>query len=134
MSAGQVYILIGDDDEEDIEILEESLLETDPRIKFSIAKTGKEVIELLDGKQPNDLPSMIILDYDMPELRGPDVLSIICKDHRYKNIPVVCLSTSAFPQHIAECKNKGAADYLTKPKTVQELNTIAQRLIAYVVK
>lgn len=130
MSPQALHILIADDDAEDLELLEESLLNAKANAVLSIVKSGKAVLEFLKAAADDTLPSLIVLDYSMPELNGLQVLSIVSNDPRYETIPVVIFSTSDSPVHIKECKKNGAIEYFIKPKSISELNVIAEKLIA----
>ena len=130
MSGKAIHVLIADDDAEDLELLEESLLNAKANAVLSIVKSGKAVLEFLKAAADDTLPSLIVLDYSMPELNGLQVLSIVSNDPRYETIPVVIFSTSDSPVHIKECKKNGAIEYFIKPKSISELNVIAEKLIA----
>lgn len=130
MSHEQLRILIADDDREDLELIEESLLHAAPAAVLLTVKNGRAAIEFLNTAKKTELPSLIVLDYSMPELNGLEALTIICNDIRFDGIPVVILSTSDSPTHIEACKNRGAADYFVKPSTLAEVDTIARKIIA----
>ena len=86
MSPQALHILIADDDAEDLELLEESLLNAKANAVLSIVKSGKAVLEFLKAASDDTLPSLIVLDYSMPELNGLQVLSIVSNDPRYETI------------------------------------------------
>lgn len=130
MAHSILRILIADDDKEDLELLEESLTNVKSDADLSMVHNGKAVLEFLETAADDKLPSLIILDYSMPELSGLDVLRIVCNNSRYENIPVVIFSTSDSPAHIKDCKNQGAVAYFVKPKTLPELDIIAKEMIA----
>lgn len=100
MAHSILRILIADDDKEDLELLEESLTNVKSDADLSMVHNGKAVLEFLETAADDKLPSLIILDYSMPELSGLDVLRIVCNNSRYENIPVVIFSTSDSPAHI----------------------------------
>ena len=129
-----LQILIADDDEEDMELIEESLLKVKPDATLYKVKNGKAVIDYLKSKENKELPALIILDYSMPVLNGAQVLSIISRDPLWGTIPVVVFSTSNSPLHIQECRKSGAIDYFIKPRTMQELSMIAEKILDYAVK
>ena len=128
----QKHILICDDDVEDIELLEEALLKLEPDLTFDLASSGEEVIRILTTSSSDSLPSLVVLDYNMPGLTGPEVLSVVSNNASLKNIPIVVLSTSNLPQHERLCRNNGAADYFVKPSSIEQIDLIAQRIIEYI--
>jgi len=64
---------------------------------------------------------LILLDWNMPEMNGYDVLVELKSSDKYKNIPVMMVTTEAQKSHIVAAIRMGAANYLTKPFTVEEL-------------
>ena len=131
MSKKLLKILIADDDPEDLEIIEEAILNLESDAKLHKVTNGKAVIEYLNDQLDNELPALIILDYNMPELNGLQVLTQIGYELRYKSIPKVVLSTSGSPKHVHECIGKGAAEYCVKPNNMAELKSLAKKMVAF---
>ena len=127
----QSTILMADDDMEDLELLEEALKESNGNFRFYKVQNGREVLDYLESKPDDQLPCLIILDYNMPELNGSQVLFELNKDSRYDGISKVIFSTSNAPTYINECRANGANDYFVKPTSMGDLNRIVQKLISY---
>jgi CheY-like chemotaxis protein len=123
-------ILLADDDEEDLELIEDAIINIEPGAKLHKLTNGNDVIEYLALQPDNALPSLIILDYNMPEINGSQVLSQIRGQVRYEAIPKVILSTSSAPLHIHECMNNGATEYFVKPNNIQDLNSLAKKMLS----
>jgi CheY-like chemotaxis protein len=125
-------ILIADDDKEDLELIEDAFLNNRFNdLRLHKLTDGNKVLDYLDTLKDEELPCLIILDYNMPEMKGSEVISQLSNQPRYKTIPKVILSTSNAPGHIHECKSKGAADYFVKPTTMNELNMVAKKMLSY---
>ena len=62
-----------------------------------------------------ETPALILLDYMMPDLTGPEVARRIRSQPRGKDIPIVLLTASADESHVEEAFRAGADDYLIKP-------------------
>jgi CheY-like chemotaxis protein len=131
MTDKPIHILMADDDLEDIELMETAIITIEPTVKFQKVVNGKAVIDYLGKRSEDDLPCLIILDYNMPELTGSQVLSIICKDKRYEAIPKIILSTSSTHAYINECMKNGATEYLVKPDNMAALTAMAKKLLNY---
>ena len=127
----KVNILIADDDPEDLELIEEAILSTKQAVELNKFTNGLTAIEYLNTRNDNDLPHLIILDYNMPELNGAQLLSSINSQPRYRTIPKVIVSTSNAPLHIQECMRNGAAGYIVKPDNMQELYNMGEKLLAF---
>ncbi|MGZ5190398.1 MAG: response regulator [Flavisolibacter sp.] len=124
-------ILIADDDVEDLELIEDAIMRHEPSTSLHKLNNGKSVIEFLKNKADNDLPCLIMLDYNMPELTGLQVLSMLNSQVRYHHIPKIILSTSSTPIHIHECINKGASEYFVKPNNLKELDALMLKILGY---
>lgn len=131
MTSPPFTILMADDDLEDLELMEEAMRESNGDLHFYKVQNGREVLDYLASKPDDQLPCLIILDYNMPELNGSQVLFELGKDPRYDGISKVIFSTSNAPTHINECRDNGAADYFVKPTTMEDLNRIVRKLISY---
>jgi CheY-like chemotaxis protein len=71
----------------------------------------------LDG----DRPDLMILDINMPEVTGLDMLEFIRRYPSTKNLPVVMLSTEASDVMVDRARALGADAYVSKPVTLEEL-------------
>lgn len=124
-------ILMADDDMDDIELVETAITSIEPQTTMHKVTNGKEAIDYLEKQKDHELPCLIILDYNMPELTGPEVLAFICRKKRYENIPKIVLSTSNTKAYINECMNNGATEYMVKPFDMINLNSLAMKLLKY---
>jgi CheY-like chemotaxis protein len=131
MGDKSLTILAADDDLEDLELIEDAFSSLEPDIALHKVTNGKAVIDYLNNKPDSDLPCLIILDYNMPELNGSQVLAKISKEKRYARIPKLVLSTSSAPIHIHECMINGAAEYYVKPNSLRELESIVRKMLAF---
>ena len=69
----------------------------------------------------------MLLDLNMPQLGGLDVLDAIRADAELHDIPVIMLTTSGEPSDIQACYKRGANGYLVKPP---DLSVFAETLKA----
>ena len=129
--AGPITILLADDDEEDLELTEDAIKNVEPSAILVRMLNGKSVIEYLKKQADGQLPHLIILDYNMPEMNGSQVLAFLARDKRYELIPKLVLSTSGAPLHMHECMSNGADGYFVKPNNMNDLRKMAVEMIAY---
>ncbi|MGI8635789.1 MAG: response regulator [Segetibacter sp.] len=122
-------ILLADDDPDDQELIVHAFTEVSPSFKLHIVNDGKEVLEFLSTVSDNRLPCLIVLDYNMPELNGEQVLQQLTNDKRYEGIPKVILSTSSNPKNIQDCLVKGAHAYRVKPDNFSQLVVLAKEML-----
>jgi len=122
---------MADDDLEDIDLMETAITTIEPKANLHKVVNGRAVIDFLDRQSDYELPCLIILDYNMPELTGAEVLAVISKEKRYENIPKIVLSTSSTSAYINECLSNGATEYFIKPDNMTALATMAKKLLHY---
>lgn len=99
------------DDEPFNHILIKRLLDNEGFSDVTFASNGREALEKL-GEAKFDI---VLLDIEMPELNGMEVLEAIKKDLNNRHIPVIMISGVEDTQSIAKCIELGADDYLSKP-------------------
>ncbi|WP_158638391.1 response regulator [Panacibacter ginsenosidivorans] len=114
-------ILIGEDDIDDQEILSDIIKDLNKPVELHFADTGMKLIHTLSEMAGANLPCLILLDYNMPELTGEEILKRINSNRHFANIPKVVWSTSGAVNYKERCINAGALDYLVKPTTIQSL-------------
>lgn len=77
----------------------------------------KAVQALLAGQRPD----LILLDINMPEISGLDLLEFIRRRAEWNRLAIVMLSTEAADVTVDQALALGADGYVTKPATIEEL-------------
>ena len=72
---------------------------------------------LLSGKQPD----LLILDINMPEVTGIDMLEFLRRRSEWKDLPIIMLSSEAADVTVDQALALGADAYAMKPVTIEEL-------------
>jgi len=83
------------------------------------AEDGAEALEKLS--QSYKEIDLVLLDWNMPGMNGYDALLEIKSDSKYKDIPVMMVTTEGQQSNIIAAIRAGANNYLVKPFTVEEL-------------
>lgn len=126
-------ILLGEDDIDDQEILEEIFNSIDNTLNLRFFNNGHKVIQHLDSLEDHSLPCLIVLDFNMPELNGAEILRLLAENKKVKHIPKVIWSTSDAPTYKQMCYELGACDYLVKPSKISALEDVARHMLSYCV-
>ena len=89
-------------------------------VRGVLAEEGYDVVEAVDGLAAleqcrRDPPDVILLDIEMPELDGFEVLAALKKDAELQDIPVVFLTSRSGITDVVAGLRGGAHDYLKKP-------------------
>jgi CheY-like chemotaxis protein len=125
-------ILLADDNPDDRTFIRDAFTYVKANVELKILDSGQQLLQHLKFVRDEDLPSLIVLDYNMPKLNGGEVLKILLKEERYKHIPKIILSTSYSQVHIDHCMKIGANGYLIKPDNLFSWQKIALNMLEYV--
>lgn len=87
-----------------------------PNLKIIPALQGALGLELVREHRPD----LVLLDLNLPDMPGEQVLQRLGEDPRTREMPVVVISADATPGQIQRLKAAGARDYLTKPLDIQK--------------
>ncbi|MBF0621714.1 MAG: response regulator [Magnetococcales bacterium] len=89
---------------------------------------GYEVLEAENGRMALDVLTesgqeigLILLDWNMPGMNGLEVLQTVKGDARWQHIPVMMVTTEGEKEYIVKSIQAGAAHYLTKPFTQEDM-------------
>ncbi|NOY99825.1 MAG: response regulator [Chloroflexi bacterium] len=109
-------IWIVDDDEEMIRAVQLMLKMLNCQTGHYLnARTAAQA--LLDGGHPD----LLILDINMPEVSGLDMLEFIRRREAWNDLPIVMLSTEAADVTVDKALSLGADGYICKPVMIEEL-------------
>ena len=89
---------------------------------FSCAK------ELFDALK-EEIPSLVLLDIMLPDTDGLEILSILRRDAKTENLPVIMLTAKSGELDKVKGLDSGADDYITKPFSVMELVSRVKALL-----
>ncbi len=109
-----------DDDEDDRRLFIEATAELDNTIICVSAADGGEALNLLRDNQ-NQPPDLIFLDLRMPGLSGEECLVSIKKEPRLAAVPIIVYTTSRDVQESIKLKQLGAAHFMSKPSSPEDV-------------
>ena len=85
-----------------------------PSLKLVTSIYGTDTLKLAKKYKP----VTILLDLDLPDIKGDEILKLLLADPVTKKIPVIIVSADAMPHQIDKLIELGAVNYLTKPLEV----------------
>ena len=130
----EIEILLVEDNEGDILLTLEAFKEMKVKNTVTVVKDGVDAIDFLKQRslaKDNAMPDLILLDINMPKLNGIGVLEFIKKDEKFRRIPVVMLTTSSSQEDIAECYDKYANCFITKPLDFGKFMEVVEQVEAF---
>jgi pilus assembly protein CpaE len=117
----KIRVVIVDDIAETRENIRK-LLQFEPDVEVvGVARTGREAIDICKDAKPD----VLLMDINMPDMDGIAATEIIRKNVPYTQI--VILSIQNDPNYMRRAMLAGARDFLTKPPTIDELNSAIRR-------
>lgn len=110
-------ILYIEDNNSNIELIEQVLSSQRSDIRLISNANGQLAVPLSIEHKPD----LILLDLNLPDIHGSEVIKLLQENSNTKEIPVVVISADAMPQQINKLLQSGAKKYLTKPLEINEL-------------
>jgi CheY-like chemotaxis protein len=127
-------ILMVDDDPDDLFLARDAFMQSGLQSDFHMATDGEELMDYLYrrgkfmGLENFPIPSLILLDLNMPRKDGREALTEIKKDPQLRRIPIVVFTTSGEEEDISRCYELGASSYITKPASFEALVEVMKKL------
>lgn len=122
--------MLAEDDVDDQELLEEAFAEIDPSIKLFSFSTGKKFLNNLENL--DTVPDMIIVDYNLPEMDGAEILKHLNENQQYNRVVKIVWSTSGSPLYENSCLALGANAYFVKPSNLLGVLELAKKMLSYI--
>lgn len=125
-------VLLVEDSPGDAQLVEEALAESGSEtIALRVVGDGRSAIDYLGrrgayGDAPR--PQLILLDLNLPQFDGRDVLRAVKSDDDLKHIPVIVLTTSDAPEDIETAYRLQANCYVTKPNGFDEFVAVVRSI------
>lgn len=107
-----------------------------PGLDVRVAGDGREGIAYLAGTPPfqdrrsHPAPNLVILDLLMPEVDGFEVLEWMNSQRIPLTVPVVILTSSENPDHVARSMELGAKEFYRKPADLELLAEVVRTIVA----
>ena len=130
METKELRVMLVEDNPEDVGFTKIILRKTGLDRNLLVAPDGKEAIEALACLKDNEsrIPDLILLDINLPDISGIDLLTKLKRDHEFSRIPVVMLTGSNFDDDIQKSYDLGASTYLVKPISKDALMLVIENL------
>ena len=103
-------------------------------IRMNLELDDIDVVEAIDGRHGVELaeqydPDLVTLDLVMPRMDGLAAAAALRSDPRTQHAPLVMVTTSTSPAHLARARSIGVDAYLTKPFDPDELVRVVRELL-----
>ena len=126
-----IEILLVEDNEGDVRLLREVLLEANKDVRLHVVPDGVEAMAFLkyQGKYLDvPRPDVILLDLNMPNMDGREVLARVKRDPWLKRIPIIVLTSSQAEFDIEQSYKLLANCYLSKETSLDKFEQLVKSL------
>jgi CheY-like chemotaxis protein len=127
MSSQRLLILLAEDDDGHARLIERNLRRAGVINPIIRVTDGQAVLDYIYRSQ-SDLPLLLLLDINLPQVDGIEVLRRLKSDPRSSKLPVIMLTTTDDPRDIDRCYELGCSVYITKPARYEKFVEAIQRL------
>ena len=127
-------ILLVEDNQVQTLLVKTALVDLPQLHLAQVAKDGVAAMEFLRREVQSvhgQLPDLILLDINMPNKNGFEVLAELKSDPVLRRLPVVVFSTSDSQEDIERAYEEGASSFITKPVTLDDLTHVLIRIAEY---
>ena len=119
-------ILYAEDDFDDFESVREALDQLSANQLLLHAKNGAEAVSFIENATV--LPSLVVVDLNMPVMDGKEVLQWLKQRNEYNTIPVMIFTTSSREEDVKLCQKHGCT-FFRKPTLYRDLLHVAQTML-----
>ncbi len=127
----EIKILLVEDNDADAVVTKRLLKFNHIDNDFVWAKDGQEALKNLQKRSlEGNLPNLILLDINLPDISGIDLLTRIRDDKCLRKIPVVILTGSNEDHDIQKSYDLGARSYLVKPISNEAMMQVIETLFS----
>lgn len=129
-----IEILLIEDNEGDIILTRKAFKKGKISNHLSVCRNGREGLDFLfkrEGYEDAPTPDLILLDLNMPEISGQEVLEKIKQDDKLRVIPVVILTTSNSDEDILKSYQLQASGYIRKPVDFRQFGNVIMQIQDY---
>lgn len=124
-----MHVLLVEDTPDD---LEQALRNGQISNRLLLAEDGQEALDILDRlRSRGEIPSMIVLDLNLPKVNGIEVLEKIKSDANLRRIPVIMLTTSTREEDVVPTYDLGVNTFISKPVPFEDFVQVVTRVQEY---
>ena len=125
--AGSLRIFLVEDNPADVYLIEQALREHGIAFDLEVAADGKQALSFLRSDvnvSEASRPALILLDLNLPQHDGAEILQAIRQNHLLSSIPVVVLTSSSSQKDRVLAMQSGATRLFRKPSSLREFMAI----------
>ena len=130
----QLTMLLVEDNPRDVRLTQRAFARADLPHDLRVVRDGDEALAYLNREenykdpQTSPRPDLILLDLNLPRMSGHELLNVLKQDQRFRQIPVIVLTTSGRPDDVRLAYEAGANAYILKPVEFARFTEVMEHL------
>ena len=117
----KLRVFLAEDNLGDVYLIKEALRANNYAFEIDRSEDGESSLGKLSRFVAGDVPDLIIIDLNMPKMDGLQLLAAIKSSPQWRTIPVVMITTEGGETKVGEAVKLGAAGYVRKPFTADQI-------------
>ncbi len=119
---GRPLVLLVEDNPADANLVEEALADAQVECGLEVLKDGTKAVEYIAQVESHEMPrpDLIMLDLNLPQMTGEEVLKRLRNSPRLKSVKVLIITSSNAASDRARALELGATDYFRKPSSLEQ--------------
>lgn len=122
----QITILVVEDDPSHAQLIRAVFATGLPYAQVDVASTGEEARTYL---LQQDRPTLITLDFSLPDTTGLELLEWLKENDRVADVPVIMFTSSSNPERVKRAYSLGAQNFLEKSTDFGKLVTVVKEVL-----
>ena len=123
-----VSIVMIEDDEGHARLIEKNIRRAGVANDIVTFANGSQALDYLFSPTPPRRPYLILLDLNLPDMTGVDILSALKSNDNTRRAPVIVLTTTDDRREVEKCYDLGANVYIIKPLNYDSFANAIQQL------
>ncbi len=120
------WVILVDDDEDDRFLAQQAFKLWNSKYVLQALQSGQELFRFLE--ESLTLPTLILLDLNMPLTSGFEVLERLRAQQQYSSVRIIILTTSDLEADRRQARLLGANNFFTKPPNIEQLAKMITQL------
>ncbi len=122
-------LILIEDNPGDVELMRTALEEAGLRASLHVAEDAPRAFTLMSTLER--IPDLVVLDLNLPRVSGRELLTRIRDGSRWRDVPIVVLTSSESEHEMESCLHLGASAYKVKPALFDGYVAFARSLVGY---
>ena len=133
----RLTVLLVEDNPRDVRLTQRAFAQADVPHDLRVVRDGDEALEYLHREgayaapDSSPRPDMILLDLNLPRMGGHELMQRVKQDLRFRQVPIIVLTTSGRSDDVRQAYENGANAYLLKPVEFSRFTEVIGHLASF---